>query len=123
MAYKYIITKTVRFSGPVSNIPLLFEVTYDGGNTWIPYNQLNGGIMSGIDEKNGWQIPHWPNNFGWEDDDWKREKVFQCQHKWIDTGMRKTFCKHCEVEGDYNPMTGHVTVVYKENKDGKEKTK
>ena len=66
--------------------------------------------MSGIDEKNGWGIPYWPTQYGSEDTDW----IYNCKHLWVDTGMRKTFCKHCDVEGDYDPMTGQVTVVFKE---------
>ena len=92
-----------------------FRVTFDGGNTWIPYNQIYGGSMSGVDEKNGWRVPHWPQG----DSDWleyHKEKVHFCQHKWVDTGMRKTFCKECDVEGDYDPMTGQVSVVWKEPK-------
>jgi hypothetical protein len=115
MIYKFIASKTVKFSGPASDDLLTFEVTYDGGDTWIPYNQIYGGSMSGVDEKNGWSVPHWPQG----DSDWleyHKEKVHFCQHKWVDTGMRKTFCKECDVEGDYNPMTGQVSVVWKEPK-------
>lgn len=76
--------------------------------------KLQGGNMSGIDEKNGWSIPHWPHTYDgeWTEDQYNRSQY--CQHKWIDTGMRKTFCKECDVEGDYDPMTGKITVVHKE---------
>jgi len=70
--------------------------------------------MSGIDEKNGWSIPHWPYAYDgeWTDEQYNRSQY--CQHKWVDTGMRKTFCKECDVEGDYDPMTGKITVIHKE---------
>lgn len=113
MIYKFIATKTVKFSGPTSNGPLTLEVTYDGGDTWIPYNQLTGGNMSGIDEKNGWSIPHWPHAYDgeWTDEQYSRSQY--CQHKWVDTGMIKTFCKECDADGEYDPMTGKTTVVYR----------
>ncbi len=34
----------------------------------------------------------------------------QCEHSWIDTGMRKTYCKHCDTTGWLDPMTGMVAV-------------
>lgn len=74
-----------------------------------------GYKMSGVDEKTGWGVPHWPTEYGSTDDDW----VYNCQHKWVDTGMRKTFCKHCNVEGDYNPMTGQVSIVMKKKEEDK----
>ena len=112
MFTKFIATKTVRFSGPASGDLLTFEVTYDNGDTWIPYNQLQGGSVSGVDEKKGWSIPHWPTS----DTDWSdynREKSYFCEHKWVDTGMRRTFCKECDIDGDYDPMTGKVTAIFK----------
>ena len=34
-------------------------------------------------------------------------------HTWVDTGMRRTFCKTCDADGDLDPMTGIVTVVFR----------
>ena len=91
----------------------MLQYTYKYNNITNRWELSGGSSMSGIDEKNGWSIPHWPNQYDGEWTDWKMEKALHCQHKWIDTGMRKTFCKHCDVEGDYDPMTGNVTVVFK----------
>jgi len=85
---------------------------------YYTYRYVDGGWklteankMSGIDEKNGWSIPHWAANYDSDWTEWHQERVYSCQHKWIDTGMRKTFCKECDAEGDYDPMTGRVTLV------------
>jgi hypothetical protein len=121
MIYKFIATKTVRFSGPTSNGPLTLEVTYDNGDTWIPYNQIYGGSMSGVDEKNGWGISNWPNSQDNEWLDWQLEKIHHCSHKWVDTGMIKTFCKECDADGEYNPMTGQVTVIFRNKKEENKK--
>lgn len=77
--------------------------------------KLQGGNMSGIDEKNGWSIPHWPHEYPGE---WTDTQAF-CNHKWVDTGMTKTFCKECDADGEYDPMTGKITVVYKKKEDKK----
>lgn len=82
--------------------------------------KLQGGDVSGADEKNGWWLPTWPTS----DTEWteyQKEKAHFCQHKWVDTGMRKTFCKECDIDGDYDPMTGQVTVIWKEKKNGQQK--
>lgn len=26
----------------------------------------------------------------------------QCKHQWVDTGLKKTWCKHCDTEGYYD---------------------
>jgi len=98
-------------SGARNNMSLVYFDENTNKVTWT----YKGYKMSGVDEKNGWSVPHWPQG----DSDWleyHKEKVHFCQHKWVDTGMRKTFCKECDVEGDYNPMTGQVSVVWKEPK-------
>lgn len=71
-------------------------------------------MASDIDEKNGWGQEAWTFNGNIR---YEEEWTYQCQHKWIDTGMRKTFCKHCDAEGELDPMTGQVTLVFK-NKEG-----
>lgn len=101
----------IIFTRPLESTPLQLEVSKDGGETWQPYSFTQEYKMSGIDEKNGWSIPHWPANF---DINYDEEKIHYCTHKWVDTGMRKTFCKECNVEGDYDPMTGKITIVFKE---------
>ena len=74
-------------------------------------------MASDIDEKNGWGHPGWTfnGNIRFEG----KLTYHQCQHKWIDTGMRKTFCKHCDVDGELDPMTGQVTVVMRNKEDKK----
>lgn len=37
-----------------------------------------------------------------------------CQHTWVDTGSRRTWCKRCDCDGDLDPMTNTVTVVVRE---------
>jgi len=110
------ITRTIKFTCPNPNTgPLQLEVTYDGGNTWEPYSFTQEYEMSGVDEKKGWSIPHWPTS----DTEWTEydtERSYFCEHKWVDTGMRRTFCKECNADGDYDPMTGKITVVYREYK-------
>jgi hypothetical protein len=75
---------------------------------------LRGYKMSGIDEKNGWSIAHWPHTHeeGWAD--LHADRIALCKHMWVDTGMIKTFCKECDADGEYDPMTGKVTVIHKE---------
>jgi hypothetical protein len=80
---------------------------------------LRGYKMSGIDEKNGWSIAHWPHT---HDDEWTDlalDRIAMCNHKWVDTGMIRTFCKECDADGDYDPMTGKVTVVFRNKKENK----
>ena len=80
---------------------------------------LRGYKMSGIDEKNGWGIAHWPHTHeeGWAD--LHADRIALCKHMWVDTGMIMTFCKECDVDGEYDPMTGKVTIVHKKKEDKK----
>lgn len=39
-----------------------------------------------------------------------------CNHEWLDTGMRRTYCRHCNVRADRDAMTGQVTVLPQEEK-------
>ena len=65
-----------------------------------------------------WGYPHmatdWDTPYG----------QYQCYqgHTWIDTGTNRTWCKHCDVDGDSDSMTGIVTVVYRPKDDHKRGT-
>lgn len=75
-------------------------------------------VTYAVDEKNGWSIPHWPQGDA-EWMDYKRDRAYFCEHKWADTGMRKTFCKECDVDGELDPMTGQVRIIMKGSDNGK----
>lgn len=34
-----------------------------------------------------------------------------CAHQWLDTGMRRTYCKRCDIRADWDPMTGEYKVL------------
>jgi hypothetical protein len=75
--------------------------------------------MSGIDERNGWGIAQWPHAYDGEWTDLALDRIALCNHKWVDTGMIRTFCKECDADGEYDPMTGKTTVVYRKKEDKK----
>lgn len=37
--------------------------------------------------------------------------VEPCNHEWLDTGMRRTYCKHCNTRADRDMMTGEITIL------------
>lgn len=37
-------------------------------------------------------------------------------HQWIPTGTRRTWCKECDADGDLDPLTGIVTIVFRDKK-------
>lgn len=55
-----------------------------------------------------WSIPHYPVDYEWYD---SKPNPRYCQHKWLDTGMRLTFCKKCDAKGKLDPMSGEVTLI------------
>jgi len=57
-----------------------------------------------------WGLPHIPYD-DWEEAYKPAAKWKYCMHKWIDTGMRRTYCKWCDVRGDRDVWTGDVTVI------------
>lgn len=73
--------------------------------------------MQSAEENNtgdsGWSIPHLP--FSSEDwDSYYSNRKRRCgmdQHKFIDTGMRRTYCKLCDQRADIDYMTGVVTLL------------
>lgn len=40
-----------------------------------------------------------------------------CSHEFVDTGMRKTWCKKCNIEGYRDPMLGTIEIVIGPAKD------
>jgi len=40
----------------------------------------------------------------------------RCQHIFIDTGMKTTWCKKCEIRGEYNFMKDEFTVYQEDGK-------
>lgn len=37
-----------------------------------------------------------------------------CTHIWVATGTRRTWCKDCDCDGLLDPVSGVVTVVFRE---------
>lgn len=56
---------------------------------------------------------------GWS---WKPDPRY-CKHQFIDTGMRRTYCKICDVRADRDLFTGEITILPDVDTDGKEKEK
>lgn len=75
---------------------------------------------------NWWNSPatnveYVPDSYGGYDSN--KDKWKYCNHKWIDTGMVRTYCKHCDVRGNKNTMSGEVTVVPDDEEEKKEDKK
>lgn len=59
-------------------------------------NQLRQKVL---EEGMNWFLKNY-NKYG--DDDYPNEKKpSKYDHEWINTGLRKTWCKHCKAEGYY----------------------
>lgn len=120
---KFITTRTVRFSSKIAASDRLFvEVSHDNGDTWIPLNPEYAGIINQANEKEeinaswkirSWGLPHVPAPITVADYDAFEGISYLCEHSWVDTGSRMTFCKKCNADGELDPMTNKVTVIFK----------
>ena len=61
-----------------------------------------------------WGIPH--SMFTLNENDWEMSPYAwgtSCYvHTWVDTGSRTTWCRKCDADGELDPMTGVVSIVY-----------
>ena len=75
--------------------------------TILEIDELRGFVtVSGVEHADPWTI----SATTWYYCEFRKVTQPHCQHSWIDTGMRKTYCKHCDTAGWLDPMTGKVAV-------------
>lgn len=64
-----------------------------------------------------WGLPHVLQSIDWNTPYGYYDPCAYRGHKWVETGSCRTWCKECDVDGDLDPMTGLVTVVFRDKSD------
>lgn len=68
-----------------------------------------------------WGMPHqpvltyedWDNPYGFG-----TTSTYHCDHKWVNTGTLKSFCKHCDADGEWDSEKCEYKLVVKEKTNG-----